>query len=296
MRPVGINREYLDPVVAGHRVDHYHHLGIASDDPILDRLGDLRAVIMAGSPARVDAFAQRWSREQDGAAIIAFPEDDRFTTRYVSGILFVSHGMGMPSASIAMQELMRLAYVLKRGNPDALDRIVWARVGTSGGIGIEPGTIVVSTEALMADLQPYRLLDAAGGYHWFDGHFPAAVVDDIVHVGSETGVPLVAGKTVSTHEFYLEQFRLDGAIRLAEQERQDEWLAHLHGHGVRNIEMEGAMLAGYLNHWGFGRFAMVCATLVDRLQGDRITGSAEQLQSYAERAGDVVLAYVRSMD
>ena len=296
MRADGINRGYLDPVVAGHRIDHYHHLGLASDDPILDQLSDLRAIIMAGSPARVDAFAQRWSHHHDGAAVIAFPEEDRFTTRYVAGVLFVSHGMGMPSASIAVQELMRLAYVLKRGDDAALDRIFWARLGTSGGIGLEPGTIVVTTEALMADLQPYRLLDGAGGYYWFDGHFPEAVVDDILRVGSVTGLPVVSGKTVSTHEFYLEQFRLDGAIRLADRERKAEWLATLQEHGVRNIEMEGAMIAGYLNRWGFERFAMVCATLVDRLQGDQITSSAEQLHSYVERAGDIVLAFLESMD
>lgn len=29
------------------------------------------------------------------------------------------------------------------------------------------------------------------------------------------------------------------------------WLRWLDENGVRNIEMEGAMLAGYLNHWGF---------------------------------------------
>ena len=35
--------------------------------------------------------------EHDGAEVIAIPKEDRFTTRFTSGVLFISHGMGMPS-------------------------------------------------------------------------------------------------------------------------------------------------------------------------------------------------------
>lgn len=296
MRTEGINHDFLDPVVSGAQTDHYHHLGVSSDDPLLGELADLHAIVMAGSGGRMQAFAERWSREHGDARIIAFPEEDRFVTRYCAGVLFVSHGMGMPSASIAVQELMRLVYFLKRGDLEAMDRIFWVRVGTSGGVGLAPGTIVVTTESLMADLKPYRLLDGKGDYHWFDGRFPRAIADDIVHASAGSGIPITLGKTVATHEFFIEQFRLDGAIRLATPERKTEWLDWIHEHGVRNIEMEGAMIAAYLNHWGFSRFAMVCTTLLNRLHGDQLTSTPEELQAYAERAGDVVFAYLRTLD
>jgi uridine phosphorylase len=296
MRTEHINHDFLDPIVAGEQSDNYHHLGVASDDPVLAELAGLRAVVMAGSGARMDTFARRWAAEQGDAPVIALPEEDRFVTRYTAGVLFVSHGMGMPSASIAVQELMRLTYFLTRGDLEALDRIFWARVGTSGGVGLDPGTIVVTTEALMADLKPYRLLDGAGDYHWFDGHFPRDIADGILRANAGSGIPMTEGKTVATHEFFIEQFRLDGAIRLTSPERKAEWLAWLHEHGVRNIEMEGAMIAAYLNHWGFSRFAMVCTTLLNRLEGDQITSTPEQLHAYAERAGDALFAYLRDLD
>jgi uridine phosphorylase len=296
MRSDQINHAFLDPVVAGEQRDIYYHLGVASDDPVLDQLRDLRAIVMAGSGARMDDFASRWSRDHGDAPIIAFPKEDRFITRYTAGVLFVSHGMGMPSASIAVQELMRLAYFLTRGDLDALDRIFWARVGTSGGVGLQAGTIVVTTEALMADLKPYRLLDGAGGYHWFDGHFPRGIADDIVRVNEGSGIPIALGKTVATNEFFIEQFRLDGAIALTTPELKADWLRRLDEHGVRNIEMEGALIAAYLNYWGFSRFAMVCTTLLNRLQGDQVTSSPEQMHAYAERAGDVLFTYLRTLD
>ena len=295
MHSHNINHEYLDPVVAGLHIDSYHHLGISSDDPLLDELRDVRAVIMAGSGARVDIFARQWSALHNNAPILAFPEEDRFFSRYCVGVLFVSHGMGMPSASIAIQELMRLTYFLKAGDLDALDQIFWARVGTSGGVGIPAGTIVVTTEALLADLKPHRLLDGADGYHWFDGIFPHGIAEAIIDTSNDAGIPITLGKTITTNEFFIEQFRLDGAIALTTNENKRQWLDWLAENGVRNIQMEGAALAAYLNYWGFSRFAMVCTTVLDRFEGDQITASSSELKEFDDRAGTVTFNYLQSI-
>ena len=290
-----INRDFLDDVLAGDLVDSYYHLGITSTDPLIERMRDLRAVVMAGSGPRIDEFARQWSSEHGDAEILVFPKEERFTTRYCAGVLFISHGMGMPSASIAVQELMRLAYLLKRGDLEALDEIFWVRVGTSGGVGLPAGTIVVSTEGVMADLQPYRLLDGRGGYHQFDGTFPRDIVDAIIAANDGSGIPVTAGRTVATNEFFIEQFRLDGAIRLADAARKTEWLSWLDENGVRNIEMEGAMIAAYLNYWGFSRFAMVCTTLLNRLEGDQVHSTPEEMHDFVERSGQVVFTYLRTI-
>lgn len=294
MEPSRINRAFLDPVLAGDYVDAYYHLGTASDDPLLDELRGIRAVVMAGSGARMADFAAQWAAEHGDCPVIALPKEDRFLTRYTDGILFISHGMGMPSASIAVQEVMRLAYFLTRGDLDALARIFWVRVGTSGGVGLPGGTVVVSTEGVMADLRPYRLLDGRGGEHWFDCRFPEAVADAIIAASREPGA-LAKGRTVATNEFFIEQFRLDGAIRLADDERKEEWLRWLADNGVRNIEMEGAMFAGYLNWWGFPHFAMICATLLNRLDGDQVTATPATLEAYSRRAGDVLFDYLHTL-
>ena len=55
------------------------------------------------------------------------------------------------------------------------------------------------------------------------------------------------------------------------------------------------MIAAYLNYWGFRRFAMVCCTLLNRLEGDQVTASEAQLHRYAEDAGDAVFAYLRTV-
>ena len=296
MKSANINHAFLDGVLAGDYADAYYHFGVASDDAIMESLRDVRAIVMCGSGERTTNLAQRWSGLNGDAGIVAFPKEDRFVTRYTAGILFASHGMGMPSASIAVQEAMRMLFFLKDGDLAALANVFWARVGTSGGIGIPAGTVVVSEEGVMADLQPYRVLRGADGYTWFDGSFPSATREAIIAANVGSSMPIVSGKTVAGNEFFLEQFRLDGAISMETVESKQAWLTWLHAHGVRNIEMEGAMFAGYLNHWGFPNFAMVCATLLDRLQGDQITHSAHILQQYSDAAGDVLFRYLLSAE
>lgn len=294
MKTENINHAFLDGVLDGSHEDVYYHFGVESSDPILAGLRDVKAVIMAGSGGRIKEFAERWSDLNDGADIVAFPKEDRFVTRYTAGVLFASHGMGMPSASIALQELMRMIFFLKRGDLDAMDEVFWCRVGTSGGVGLPGGTVVVSSEGLMADLQPYRLLNGGTGYYWFDGHFPAATCTAIIEANAGADIPIVAGKTVAGNEFFLEQFRLDGAICLETPETKMGWLRWLHDNGVANIEMEGAMIAGYLNHWGFSKFAMICTTLLNRLAGDQVTATPAQLHKYSEDSGVALFNYLKA--
>ncbi len=77
-------------------------------------------------------------------------------------------------------------------------------------------------------------------------------------------------------------------------ESKQAWLEWLDANGVRNIEMEGAMMAGYLNHWGFSKFAMICATLLNRLEGDQVTATPEQLHKFSEDSGVVLFNYLKS--
>lgn len=294
MKSENINHAFLDGVVDGSHDDVYYHFGVASSDPILEALADVRAVIMAGSGGRIKEFADRWSHLNGGSPTVAFPKEDRFVTRYCAGVLFASHGMGMPSASIALQELMRLVFFLKRGDLAAMDDVFWCRVGTSGGVGLPGGTVVVSSEGLLADLKPYRLLRGGDGEYWFDGRFPAATGAAIIAANDDTDFGIVSGKTVAGNEFFLEQFRLDGAICFETPESKMSWLRWLDANGVRNIEMEGAMLAGYLNHWGFPKFGMICCTLLNRLDGDQVTANPVQLHKFSEDSGIALFNYLRS--
>ena len=284
------NHMFLDGVMNGEYPDYYYHFGVSSADPILEKFRGVRAVVLAGSGERIKEFAAIWA-EKRNAEIIALPKEERFVTRYVDGVIFASHGMGMPSASICVQELMRMVYFLKDGNMEEMDKVFWTRVGTSGGVGQEGGTVVVTTEGVMADMKPYRVL-IGEREHFFDGTFPMDVAQAIADASSGSDINVVMGKTVAGNEFFLEQMRLDGAIRLAEESWKIGWLNWIYEKGVRNIEMEGAMLAGFLNHWGFSRFAMICTVILNRMNGDQVTSTPAELHKFGENSGVVLFNYL----
>lgn len=62
------------------------------------------------------------------------------------------HGMGIPSVSILLHEIIKLMYHARVRDP------IFFRIGTCGGIGIDGGSVIITEEALNADLKPYQEL------------------------------------------------------------------------------------------------------------------------------------------
>ena len=63
--------------------------------------------------------------------------------------LSFQHGMGIPSLSIVFHEILKLLH-----HAGATD-VKFFRLGTSGGLGLEPGSVVISQTAKDGLLRPY---------------------------------------------------------------------------------------------------------------------------------------------
>ena len=57
--------------------------------------------------------------------------------------------MGVPSVTILLHEIIKLMYHAKVKDP------IFIRIGTCGGIGIEPGSLVITEEAVDELLKPF---------------------------------------------------------------------------------------------------------------------------------------------
>jgi len=294
MKTENMNKAFMDKVLKGEAVDHLYHYGVSSNDKEFDLLKEIRAVVMAGSAHRIHHMAEAWTKKYGKEKVYHFPKDERFKLVYSNGVLFSSHGMGMPSASIAVQELMKLVYYSKKGDPKEMNKIFWCRVGTSGGVGVAPGSVVITTEAVLADLKPYRLF-VAGKERFFEPKFPEKCIEDIIKANAHEKINIVKGKTIGADSFYIEQNRIDGAIAMCTEKEKMEWLKRAEDFGVKNIEMETPLVAGFLNHWGFTNFAAICCTLLNRLHGDQVTSTKEQLDAYSLNAERVLNNYLEAI-
>ncbi|XP_053838970.1 uridine phosphorylase 2 [Vidua macroura] len=273
--------------------DVLYHLDLGTKTHNLPAMfGDIKFVCVGGSPNRMRAFAQFMRRElglaaagEDVADICA--GSDRYAMYRAGPVLSISHGMGIPSISIMLHELIKLLHHAKCRD------VTIIRIGTSGGLGIEAGSVVITDTAVDSSFQP---------------RFEQVVLDDVVVRSTELDkdlaeellacsrdipdFPTLIGHTMCTYDFYEGQGRLDGALCSFSSEKKLEYLRRAYEAGVRNIEMESTAFAALCGLCGL-KAAVVCVALLDRLQGDQIRASHEVLWEYQQRPQRLIAAFIR---
>ena len=102
--------------------------------------GDVKYVVMGGSASRAGTIAALLLKELYpntplGLGVIPIGSAERYSIYKVGCVISVSHGMGAPSLSILLNELYKLL------EHSGATGYCFLRVGTCGGIGINPGHI-----------------------------------------------------------------------------------------------------------------------------------------------------------
>merc|ERR1719245_2824645 len=274
--------------------DVLYHLALGSGSHDLQQMfGDVKYVCMGGTPQRMKSFAEYMLTQlgyvlPTGTCLVDISErSHRYAMYKVGPVLSISHGMGIPSAGILLHEVIKLMYHAGVKDP------IFFRIGTCGGIGLPPGTVVVTEEAVDGRVRPVLDTIILGKVVSRKSKLDLGLAKNLVATGREEDkFQTVLGKTISTDDFYEGQGRLDGAICEYKEEEMD-YLKEVAKHGVKNMEME-ALVFGALTHMAGVRSAVVCVTLLDRLKGDQITTPKEELLAWQTRPMEVVAKFILS--
>merc|ERR1712137_558991 len=183
----------------------------------------------------------------------------------------------MPSMLIFLHEVTKL--VVYAGCD--LKQIEFLRIGTSGGIGAAPGTVVITERGVDAMLRDgYEHVELGTAKHW-PANSDANLVEALYHERLDMTTPVMQGKTMGTDDFYEGQGRLDGALMpWYSVDDKIAFLQRAHKLGVRNIEMESNAFLYFFQRTGIPA-AVLCVTLLDRLQGDQVTSTPAQLSEFS---------------
>ena len=271
-----------------------YHLGLDTKTHDLPKLfGDIKYVFLGGTGKRMLHFAQmvKESLEVDlpiGAELSNISEPaHRYSMYKVGKVLSVSHGIGAPSLAILMHELIKLVRYAKCKDP------LFIRLGTCGGLGLEPGTVVVSKKSVDGLLRPYHEVPVLGKLYKCPVNFDADLVDQLVAMGDNfANFKTLQGITMCTNDFYEGQARVDGAFCSYSEEEKLQFLHEIYDKGVRNIEMESLPFGAFCGSAGI-RSATVCVTLVDRLRGDQIDSSRELLHEFQDRPLKLLIEFLK---
>ncbi|XP_029423728.1 uridine phosphorylase 1 isoform X2 [Nannospalax galili] len=282
-----------NPNVAAMKEDVLYHFSLSTsthDFPAM--FGDVKFVCVGGSPSRMNTFIRYVAAELG----LAHPGEeypnicagtDRYAMYKVGPVLSVSHGMGIPSIAIMLHELIKLLYHARCSN------VTIIRIGTSGGIGLEPGSVVITQQAVDACFKPEFEQIVLGKRVVRSTNLDEQLVQELMQCSTNLNeFTTVVGNTMCTLDFYEGQGRLDGALCCYTEKDKQAYLHAAHAAGIRNIEMESSVFAAMCGACGL-RAAVVCVTLLDRLQGDQINSPHEVLAEYQQRPQRLVGHFIK---
>ncbi|ENN75323.1 hypothetical protein YQE_08100, partial [Dendroctonus ponderosae] len=274
--------------------DILYHIALGSEShDLVEMFGDVKFVCMGGTPNRMKNFAH-FIMEEIGYKLPTgtdLMDISQYSYRYsmykVGPVIAVSHGMGVPSIGILLHEMIKLMYHAKAQDP------VFIRIGTCGGLGLEPGTVVISDQAV----------DGLGNYSYSvpilgevvkrPAKLDKKIVRELKALSSvDDPYETVVGTTMCAEDFYEGQGRIDGAFCDYTEVDKQNYLEKLVKQGVKNIEMEATPFAALTHHAGI-KAAIVCVTLLNRLKGDQVAAPKEVINEYQERPQKLVARYIK---
>ncbi|KAH8388295.1 hypothetical protein KR093_003014 [Drosophila rubida] len=291
--------ELKNPNLARMPSDYLYHLAInvantADTSDIQRQFGDVKVLCMGGTPSRMRELA-RYLRNELGNSDNSEPVDlaeagHRYALFKEGPVLCASHGVGSSTASVVLHELLKLLKYAKCQDP------IIIRIGTCGGVGVAPGTVVVTKDAYNGYLRNEHEIPILGKRVVRPAQFPEQVIQDILRLSkrSDDGFDTIMANTMSSDCFYEGQGRIDGAVCDYDDAAKMEFLKEAHKLGIRNIEMEATMLSSLTLQAGV-KAADICVTLVNRLNGDQVEITPETKKDYEHRPFLIVGRYIKAL-
>lgn len=259
---------------------HLHHLGYTL--PTTPPLRPVRYVILCGSATRAEAIAAAFAPGSRNLCLT-----DRYTLRQpLPEVLVASHGIGTGSIDPLLHELHRLLHAARAEGY----RLV--RVGTCGGLGLAPGTLVVTRQPLSGALRPLQTLRVLGRELALPARLDEELSTALLRTAAKIPRECVLADTISAETFHVAQARCDGAFALCGKDERDAFFGRCRDMGVGNIEMESLALAAFATKMRLPA-AVICVVLVDRLVQESPAEPKDVLDGYVRKAVDTVVEYVK---
>ena len=270
---------------------YLYGLNLHLSEPVLEKFQGIQYVLMQGSEVRAHGLAKKIAQtifhiDTRYIDLIDLTPASAYACYRVGNILSVSHGMGRASMMTFLHEISKVMYFA--GN----DVLEYIRIGTSGGIGISPGVVVITDETYMPDLNKgYKSpdLDTDIIYPtYMNAELNQRILDAQPHLHFE----VIRGNSIAADDFYLGQARFDGAITPQyDAKKRQAYFEKIKALSICNIEMESAAFASFC-HRAEIPATMVAVTLVNRILGDQILVSSEILDEWSDRSQQVVMHYL----
>ncbi|OQV23617.1 Uridine phosphorylase 2 [Hypsibius exemplaris] len=293
-----VPNRYVQKARDNGETDHLYHLGlVVTADKTAEAFQDIKYVCVGGTPSRMRGFAvlcleALQIKVPTGLGVTDLCGGHARYVMYKAGpVLTVSHGMGNPSLSIMLHEVLKLLHYAQ-----ASKDVKFIRIGTCGGVGVPGGTTVISDRVYNGIYESFYDQYILGKLVRRPASLDRKLCRDLMFHATKPGIslPVVVGNTMCADDFYEEQARIDGAFcEFSNQDRRDFMEKCYLDYGIRNFEMESLAFAAMTHHAKL-RAAVVCVVIVNRLESDQIAVEVEQhLEDWTCRPQRIVAELIK---
>lgn len=115
----------------------------------------------------------------------------------------------------------------------------------------------------------------------------------LVESAQKMDLPVRVGNTVGTDDFYEAQGRLDGTFCTISEVDKMNWLEELRrDHSIINFEMEAPLFLSFTRRANIPA-AVICAAMLNRLNGDQITTPKDKMYEFIDNVLKLGIQYVK---
>lgn len=265
-----------------------HHLGyrFPDDGPQLNESFQcVRFVLLCGTPSRARDIARRF---KSTATPNLCRTDRYYLVQPIPTVLVAAHGIGTGSIDVLLHEI----YILL--TQACAREWCFVRLGSCGGVGVPPGTLVVTRRVVNGGFRPVLRLFVLGKETEFPAELNGGLSERLLsNVQAQDGVECIYGDTLCAETFHIAQGRRDGGFCTFSKGERMAFLEKCRDSGIVNLEMESLALGAFGTKVNIPT-AVVCVVLVDRLEQETPSESEGRLAGYQKRAVDAVVNFVVS--
>ena len=184
--------------------DHLYHLGLdTTTTNFKQKFGDIRFVCVGGTATRMknlakQVFEMMFNRPLNEDLIDLAVRSGRYSLYKVDCCLFVNHNIGASPLGVVLHEIFKLLHYAGIKNED----VTMFRIGTSGGLGYPPGTVVVTDSVIDAAKRNHFHSLECGIIRPLPCRINQDLVREILEAAKTIGITTVTGGTMGTDDFY----------------------------------------------------------------------------------------------
>lgn len=240
-----MNLSKINPEFSQLNPDYLYHLGLDSSMDLHKLFPEIKWVIFTLSNHEALIITNQLALEiykidiHTAFSFAPLYKTERFGIYKIESILVISIGAGMPSLLLALNEVVKLLVHSNNYNAQFL------KLGLCSGIGLKPGSLIISQDVLNNKLEPIFTNIECGKVVEYCAKREIANTLFIKYL-HHNNCELNVANTLSTYDGFIALS--DGGLGQNSVTQRLEYFAKLKAQNVKNFDCESGMFAGFCNY------------------------------------------------